>query len=77
MKHVTYGKHFVVCVNNEGNEASLERRKIYRALPDQQANAQDLIRIVDESGESYLYPAKRFIPIKLSQSIVKAFARAA
>ena len=65
---------FVVCVSNEGYAASLELRKIYRALPDPQAAAHDLIRVVDESGEDYLYPSDYFIPIALPQTVSKAFA---
>ena len=65
---------FVVCVNNEGYAASLELRKIYRALSDPQAAAHDLIRVIDESGEDYLYPADYFVSITLPQTVSKAFA---
>lgn len=69
---------YVVCVNNEGYPASLERRKIYQVLPDPQALAHKLIRVIDESGEDYLYPADYFVPITLSQTVAKkAFAAAA
>lgn len=68
---------FVVCVKNEGYPASLEKRKIYRALPDSQASAHKLVRVMDESGEDYLYPVDWFVPIALSQTIVKALALAA
>ncbi|MBZ0167894.1 hypothetical protein MELA_02775 [Candidatus Methylomirabilis lanthanidiphila] len=69
---------YVVCVNNEGYPASLERRKIYQVLPDPQAAAHNLIRVIDESGEDYLYPAAYFVPITLSQTVAKkAFAVAA
>jgi hypothetical protein len=53
-------KQFVVCLRNEGYEVSLERRKIYRALPDPEAAKHRQIRIVDESGEDYLYPKSCF-----------------
>lgn len=69
---------YVVCVNNEGYPASLERRKIYQVLPDPQAAAHKLIRVIDESGEDYLYPADYFVPITLSQTVAKkAFVVAA
>ena len=69
---------YVVCVNNEGYPASLERRKIYQVLPDPQAAAHKMIRVIDESGEDYLYPADYFVPITLSQTVAqKAFAVAA
>lgn len=60
------GRPLVVCVMNEGFEASLERRKIYRLVPDSQAAAEDLVRVIDESGEDYLYPAKMFRPVTMS-----------
>lgn len=68
---------FVVCVKNKGYPASLERRKIYQVLPDPQASAHDLIRVIDESGEDYLYPADYFVPITLPQTLAKALALAA
>jgi hypothetical protein len=68
---------FVVCVKNEGYPASLEKRKIYRTLPDSQASAHKLVRVIDESGEDYLYPVGWFVPIALSQTVVKALALAA
>ncbi|MCC7355609.1 MAG: hypothetical protein IT330_17860 [Anaerolineae bacterium] len=60
---------FVVCIKNEGYQASLELRKIYRALPDSEALAHRLIRVIDESGEDYLYPTDYFAPITLPQTI--------
>ena len=70
-------RHYVVCVKNEGYEASLEKRKIYRVIVDKQASEQELIRIVDESGQSYLYPDHCFVSITLSPPLLKAFLRAA
>ena len=49
-------KQFVVCLDNKGHEVSLERRKIYRILPDADAAKHLLVRVIDESGEDYLYP---------------------
>lgn len=65
-------KQFVVCLKNEGYEASLERRKIYRTLPDSEAAKHQQIRVVDESGEDYLYPKKFFAPLELPQAIRRA-----
>ena len=70
-------RHYVVCVNNEGYEASLEARKIYPVLRDAAAATHRLLRVVDESGEDYLYPAGRFAPITLSPNLAKALALAA
>lgn len=65
-------KRFVVCLKNKGYEVSLERRKIYQVLPDPVAAKDRLIRVIDESGEDYLYPESYFTPIELPQSIRKA-----
>jgi hypothetical protein len=70
-------KQLVVCVNNEGYPASLERRKIYVALSDADAEKHDLVRIVDESGEDYLYPKALFRPIALPEGVRKAVLAAA
>ena len=68
---------FVVCINNEGYPASLELRKIYRILPDEKAAKHSLMRVVDESGEDYLYPARFFVLIQLPQAAEEAFLHAA
>lgn len=65
-------KQFVVCLKNEGCEVSLERRKIYRALPDPEAAKHRQIRVIDESGEDYLYPKSFFAPLELPQAIRRA-----
>jgi hypothetical protein len=56
---------FVICLNNEGYEASLELRKIYQVLPPEANDPRGYIRIVDESGEDYLYDAKAFEIVQL------------
>lgn len=61
------GDQFVVCVRNEGFEASLDVRKLYRVLPDSKAAAQSLVRVVDESGEDYLFPDGLFAPVEVTQ----------
>jgi hypothetical protein len=58
-------KKFLVCVNNEGYEASLELRKLYEVIPDKEAERHGQVRIIDESGEDYLYPASYFAPVRL------------
>lgn len=68
---------FAVCVDNEGYPASLELRKIYRILRDRKAAKHSLMRVVDESGEDYLYPDRFFIPIRLPQALKEAFLHAA
>ncbi len=58
-------RKFMLCVDNEGYEASLELRKLYEALPDKEAERHHQLRILDESGEGYLYPSDFFAPIRL------------
>ena len=68
---------FVVCVKNDDYVASLEVRKIYRVIPDDGGAEHRLVRVVDESGEDYLYPVDYFVPIELPESVVKVLALAA
>ena len=68
---------FVICTRNTGYEVSLELRKLYLVIPDSGANSHGQIRVVDESGEDYLYPSSFFVPIDLPASVVKLFAHAA
>ena len=64
----------MVCLSNRGFAASLDERKIYRTLPDAQALRLGLLRIVDESGEDYLYPAERFGVLSLPPRIARALS---
>ncbi|MBI4920498.1 MAG: hypothetical protein HY834_02020 [Devosia nanyangense] len=68
----TQAQQFVVCVSNEGYEASLETRKIYVRLPDSESEAHGMLRIIDESGDDYLYPRTFFHEISLPQALSKA-----
>ncbi len=67
----------VVCVNNEGYSASLEQRKIYVAPRDVDAEKHGLLRIIDESGDDYLYPKAFFRAIALPSAVKKAILAAA
>ena len=67
----------VVCVENKGYTVSLEKRKIYVALADLQAAKRGHVRVIDESGEDYLFPKRFFLPVTLPQSIRKAVLKAA
>lgn len=64
--------HFVVCIKNTGYPASLELHKIYRVLPDEDAAEDGDIRVVDESGEDYLYPASCFAAIQVPTEVEKS-----
>ena len=68
----TQTKQLVVCVENDGYAVSLEKRKIYVALRDAAADKRHMLRIVDESGEDYLYPRAFFRSIALPQAVGKA-----
>ena len=61
-----------VCLNNVEYPASLELHKIYRVIPDREAESEGDMRIVDESGEDYLYPATWFVRVQLPQSLKRA-----
>ena len=68
---------FVVCVKNKDYPASLELRKLYQVVADETAAKLHQIRVIDESGEDYLYPEEYFVPVQLPQSAEKAVRRAA
>lgn len=65
-----------MCFRNTGYPAALELRKIYEVLPDPQGAEYGLIRVIDESGEDYLYPDEFFVPIELPQPLESAVHRA-
>jgi hypothetical protein len=70
-------KRLAVCVDNTGYRASLEKRKIYVVLPDPIAEKHGLLRVVDESGDDYLYPKTFFRSIELPQTVKRAVLAAA
>ena len=69
--------HFAICVRNDDYPASLERRKLYEILPDPDAEKRNQVRVIDESGEDYLYPADYFMPINLPKTTEEAIIEAA
>ena len=76
MKEKNRDARFVVCIRNEDCE-DLEVRKIYRVLPDEAAAEDGYIRVIDESGEDYLYPVSYFFPVELPQEAEEALLSAA
>jgi hypothetical protein len=68
---------FLICVNNDGYEVSLERRKLYEKVRDRKAESHGMVRIIDESGDAYLYPEDCFLAVKLPAPIHKAVRSAA
>ena len=67
----------VICIKNDDYPASLEKRKIYEAIPDPLAQKHSQIRVIDESGEDYLYPQDYFIPVSLPKNVEDAVIKAA
>jgi hypothetical protein len=74
MKKPTH--RFVLCINNAEYPASLEARKVYETIPDSDAAKERLLRVIDESGEDYLFPESLFVPIELSGEAKDALLRA-
>jgi len=68
---------FVICIDNSDYPASLETRKIYEAIPDSDAAQTGQIRVIDESGDDYLYPEECFVDANLSKEILAAVVKAA
>jgi hypothetical protein len=64
---------YVVCISNKDYPTSLETRKIYQTIPDSDAVKHQMIRVIDESGEDYLYPSNFFILIQLPKAVKEAF----
>jgi len=78
MTHIpAIAPQFAICIANTGYPAALEVRKIYHVLPDADAATQHLLRVVDESGEDYLYPAATFVLIDFPPPITEALLNAA
>jgi len=68
---------FVICIDNTDYPAALERRKIYQVIQDDRAARHNLLRVIDESGEDYMYPQGYFIPVDFAPSIQQALLHAA
>jgi len=67
---------FAVCIGNNGYPASLDLRKIYQVIPDKAASRLHQLRVIDESGEDYLYPEDYFVPVQLPHAVERAVRRA-
>ncbi|MBC8446319.1 MAG: hypothetical protein H8D78_01085 [Chloroflexi bacterium] len=76
MKQHSPETQFVVCINNEGLPVSLELFKIYQVIPDARSAEHRLLRVMDESGEDYLYPTDYFVSINLPQTAEQAMQKA-
>jgi hypothetical protein len=69
-------RRYAVCITNKGNEASLERNKLYVVLQDRQAEADGLVRVIDEDGEDYLYPADWFVAVEVPKAVQASLRKA-
>jgi len=76
MKEQQTKTQFAICVRNKDYEASLELRKIYQVIPDVTAKGHGYLRVIDESGEDYLYPEGYFVPIELPLDVEEAILKA-
>lgn len=69
-------RRYAVCITNKGNQASLERNKLYVVLPDRQAEADGLVRVIDEDDEDYLYPADWFVVVEVPKAVQASLRKA-
>ncbi len=77
MKRTKSGQpRFVICIDNSDYPVSLELHKVYCVLRDDQAAQDEYLRVIDESGEDYLYSARRFVPVELPRQVERSFVRA-
>jgi hypothetical protein len=76
MKKKKLTTKYLLCVKNDDYPVSLEVRKVHQMLPDETAAARKYVRVVDESGDDYLYPESYFVAIELPKTAVSAFAKA-
>ena len=68
-------KEFIICIKNRGYEASLELWKVYMTVSDDPVKRQNLLRVIDESGEDYLFPSEYFVPLALPKVVRDAMMR--
>ena len=76
MTHNQTINSYVLCINDGGYPESLEVRKVYAVLPDERAAMNNYIRVIDETGEDYLYPTKYFVPVELPPEAIAALPAA-
>ncbi|HKP73566.1 MAG TPA: hypothetical protein VJT82_11550 [Pyrinomonadaceae bacterium] len=72
MKSEQTGSMLAICIDNSDYEMSLERRKVYPVLPDEDAAEHDYVRVIDETGEDYLFPASRFVLVPVTRDVEEA-----
>jgi hypothetical protein len=72
MSHDNKSTNYALCIDNGGYPESLEVRKVYVVLPDERAAKNNYIRVIDETGEDYLYPAKHFVMVEVPERAAEA-----
>ena len=72
MTHRDAGSMIAICIDNTDYELSLERRKVYPVLPDEDAAQHNYVRVIDETGEDYLFPASRFVLLPVPRDVEEA-----
>ena len=70
MKRLKASPRFVLCIRAAAS-VDVEQRKVYQLLPDRVANRDGYVRVIDESGEDYLYPAEYFVPVRLPAAVTR------
>jgi hypothetical protein len=73
MKEQESEARFAICINDGGYVDDLKVRTVYQVLPDESAARSNYLRVVDETGEDYLYPANLFVPIEVPREVEEAF----
>jgi hypothetical protein len=76
MSNAELKPEFAICIRNDNHPASLEVHKVYRLLPDVDAASHKMLRVIDESGEDYLYPEDFFVRIELPRAAEAMFSEA-
>jgi hypothetical protein len=74
-KRKQFAPRFAICVENSEYPASLELHKVYRVVPDAEAEKDGDLRVIDESGEDYLYPEAYFVVVDLAQEVARTLAK--
>jgi hypothetical protein len=68
-------RQYVICIDNSGHPVALDLHKIYEIMPDERAAEDDCLRVIDESGEDYLYASERFVPVDLAKRAQESMSR--
>ncbi|MHB0877314.1 MAG: hypothetical protein ACYC5O_14855 [Anaerolineae bacterium] len=76
MLNLGSGWHYGVCVKNDGYATSLRLRRLYQVVPDEHAARRQMVRVIDESGEDYLYPSDYVVAVSVPHEVARTFSLA-